>query len=74
MADRELAAQALQALFREGLRDEAELAQDGQPPAVRDRDPGRFLASMLQGVEPEGGEPRDVALGGANAEDAAHQP
>ncbi len=34
--------------------------------------PGRLLAAVLQGVEPEVGELRDVLTGGPDAEDAAH--
>ena len=35
--------------------------------------PGRLLAAVLQREEGEVGQPRDVALGGADAEDPAHQ-
>src|SRR5438128_1939177 len=37
-----------------------------------DCDPGGFLAAVLQREEPEVREPRDVAVGCMNAEDAAH--
>ena len=53
--------------------DEAEVAQRGQPAVLADRDAGRLLAAVLQRVEPEVGEARDVAGRRANAEDAAHQ-
>ena len=36
--------------------------------------PGALLAAVLQRVEREVREPRDVAAGRVDAEDAAHQP
>ena len=74
MPDRDLSRQRLQLLLVEHLRDEAHVAEHGQPAAVGDRDPGRLLAPVLEREEAEVGEPRHVALGGADAEDAAHQP
>ena len=62
VADRELAAQARELLLVEDLGHEAEVAQPGEPPVVGDGDAGRLLAAMLQRVEPEVGEPSDVAL------------
>jgi len=49
------------------LRDEAHIAKHGQVAPVGDGDPGRLLATVLQRVQPEVGEPRDVAVGGADA-------
>ena len=45
----------------------------GDAAAVADRDAGRLLAAVLQRVEREVGQPRDVAVGRVDAEDAAHQ-
>ena len=67
------AAEPVQLLLVEDLRDEPEVAQHGQPAVLGDGDPGRLLAAVLQREQPEVGEPRDVAVGRADAEDAAHQ-
>ena len=72
MADRDLAAQTVQLLLVEHLRDETEVAQRRQAPLLGDGDAGRLLAAVLQREEAEVREPRDVAVGGVNAEDAAH--
>jgi hypothetical protein len=71
--DRELAVEAVQLLLGEHLRDEAEVAENRQAPAVGDCDPGRLLPAVLERVEAEVREPRDVAARGADAEHAAHQ-
>ena len=73
MADRGVAVQAAELLLVEDLRDEAHVAQHRQPAVVGDGDPGRLLAAVLQREEAEEGHARDVALGCADAEDAAHQ-
>ena len=73
VADRGVAVQAAQLLLVEDLRDEAHVAQHRQPAVVGDGDPGRLLAAVLQREEAEEGHARDVALGRADAEDAAHQ-
>ena len=73
VADRELAVQAGQVLLVEHLRDEAEVAQRREAAVLGDGDPGRLLAAVLERVQAEVGEPRDVAAGGVDAEDAAHQ-
>ena len=73
VADRDVAVQAAQLLLVEDLRDEAHVAQHGQAAVVGDGDPGRLLAAVLEREQPEVGDARDVALGGADAEDAAHQ-
>ncbi len=72
VADRDLAAEAVELLLVEDLRHEPEVAQRRQPAVLRDRDPGRFLAAVLEREEAEVREPRDVAVGGVDAEDAAH--
>ena len=72
MADRDLAGERLQLLLVEDLRDEAHVAQHGQPAAVGDGDSGRLLAAMLKREEAEVREPSHVALDRADAEDAAH--
>ena len=46
---------------------------DGEPPAVGDGDAGRLLPAVLEREEAEVRDARDVTLGRANAEDAAHQ-
>ena len=73
VADRELPVEPADVLLAEDLRDEAEVAEDGETAVVRDRDPGRLLAAVLERVQPEVGEARDVAVGSADAEHAAHQ-
>ena len=70
--DRRVALEAAQLVLAEDLRDEAHVPEGGQPLAVRDRDPGRLLAAVLEREEPEVREPGDVALGRPDAEDAAH--
>ena len=73
VADRDLAAQAVQLLLVEDLRDEAEVAQRRQPAVLGDGDPRRLLAAVLEREQAEVGEARDVAFGGVDAEHAAHQ-
>ena len=41
------------------------------PPRWRGRDPGRFLAAVLEREQREVGEPGDVVLGRVDPEDAA---
>jgi hypothetical protein len=59
-------------LLVEHLRDEAHLTEHRQVTAVRDRDPSRLLAAVLERMQAEVREPGDVAVGCADAEDAAH--
>jgi hypothetical protein len=73
VADRDLAAEPAELLLAEDLRDEAHVAKSGDAARVGDRDPGRLLAAVLQGEEPEVREARDVAVGCVDAEDPAHQ-
>ena len=61
----------LQLLLVEDLGDEAEVAQGRDVAALAGRDPGRLLAAVLERVEAEVGEPRDVVSGRVDAEHAA---
>src|SRR4029079_18994676 len=70
--DRGLAGERLQLLLVEHLCDEPHVAQRRQPPALGDRDAGRLLPAWLQREEREVRESRHLALGRADAEDAAH--
>ena len=70
--DRKLALQPREAALVEHLRHEPEVAERCQPSVLADGDPGRLLPAVLQRVEPEVGEARDVAIRRAHAEDAAH--
>ena len=63
--------QAVEDLLVEDLVDEAELRVDEEALAVADRDAGRLLAAVLEGVEAEVGELGDVLAGRVYAEDAA---
>ena len=72
VADRDLALEAAQVLLVEDLGDEAHVAQDGQAAAVGDGDARGLLPAVLEGEQAEVRDARDVALGGANAEDTAH--
>ena len=72
VADREVAAQRAQVVLLEDLRDEAERALGDDVAAVVGRgDAGRLLAAVLQRVEREVREARDVVLGPVDPEDAA---
>ncbi len=73
MPDRDLALERLQLLLVEDLRDEPHLADDGHAAPVRDRDPGRLLAAVLEREEAEVGEPRHIALDRPDPEDTAHR-
>ncbi len=58
MPDRQLAGERAQVVLVEDLADEPELtARDDLTAAVGGRDPGRLLATVLQRVEREVGEP-----------------
>jgi hypothetical protein len=72
MPDGELSGERLELLLVEDLGDETHVANDGQPPRVRDCDSRRFLAAVLEGEETEVRKTRDVALLRANPEDTAH--
>ena len=72
VADGVLAAQRGETALVEDLSDEPEVAHGGQSRVLADRDSCRLLAAVLEGVEPEVGEPCDVARRRPQAEDAAH--
>ena len=72
MPDRDLAAQSAQRLLVEDLRDEAELADGRQPAVLRDGDPGRFLAAVLEREQTEIRETGNVTLFGPDSENATH--
>ena len=71
MADREVALERLERGLVEDLRDQAHVLVDQDLAAVADRDAGRLLAAVLEGVEAEVGELGDVLTGGPDTEDAA---
>ena len=71
MADREVALERGQRGLVEDLRDQAHVLVDQDLAAVADRDAGRLLAAVLQGVEAEVGQLGDVLAGGPDPEDAA---
>ena len=73
MADRGFASQPAQLLLRE-VRDQAELLEHRQAAVLGDGDAGRLLAPVLEGMQREMRQPRDIAFRGVDAEDAAHQP
>ena len=72
MADRGDALQRLERRLVEDLRDETELANRLDVASVGDGDARALLPAVLQGVEREVGEARDVAVRRADTEDAAH--
>ena len=71
MADRHLALQRAQLLLVEDLVDEPLVAHRHDVAALGRGDARRLLAAVLERVEREVGEPRDLAPRGADAEDAA---
>ena len=71
MADGVLAAEALEHLLVEDLADEAQVLDDRDLAVVGHGDAGALLAAVLQGVEAEERQPRDVAPRRVDAEDAA---
>ena len=61
MPDREVAGERAQVVLAEDLADEPELAaRDDLPVAIRGRDPGRLLAAVLERVQREVGQTRNV--------------
>ena len=75
VADREVAAQRAQVVLLEHLRDEAERALgDDVAAVVGGRDPRGLLPAMLQRVQREVGEARDVVLGTVDPEHPALVP
>ena len=71
MADRHLALQGTQLLLVEDLVDEPLVAHGHDVAALRRRDAGGLLSTMLEGEEREVGETRDIVAGAVDAEHAA---
>ena len=71
MADRHVPLQRAQLLLVEHLVDEPLVAHRHDVAALGDGDARRLLAAVLERVEREVGEPRDLALGRDYAEHAA---
>ena len=75
MGDRELTSEARQASLVEDVADHPEVLVEHQLLTVADRQPGRFLAAMLEREEPERGDRGGLgrlATRQDHAEDAAH--
>ena len=70
VADGVLAAEAREHLLVEHLADEAQVLDDRDLAVVAHGDAGALLAAVLQGVEAEEGQARDVAPRRVDAEDA----
>ena len=70
MADGEVAAQAAQGRFVEDLADQPEVLVDDDRGAVGHRDPGRLLTAVLEGVQAEIGQLRDLLPRRPDTEDA----
>ncbi len=61
MPDRQLARERAQIVFGEHLVDQAELAaRDDVPAAIGRRDPSRLLPAVLQRIQGEERQPRDL--------------
>ena len=60
-----------QAIGGEDVADVPHLAYEAKALTVRDHDPGRFLAPVLQGVQPQIGEVRRLGMS-VDANDSAH--
>ena len=71
VADRDVAAQAGQRGLVEDLGDQAEVLVDHDPGPVADRDAGRLLTAVLQRVQPEVGQLRDLFAAGPDTEHTA---
>ena len=71
MADRHVAVERAELLLVEDLGDEARVAKRRDVPALAGRDAGRLLAAVLERVEGEVGELRDLGARRVHAEDAA---
>jgi len=74
VADGEVALQGGQGAAVEGVGDEAHVLDDGDGVAVADGQPGGFLASVLQGIQPGVGQLGDGLTWGIDTEDAAEIP
>jgi hypothetical protein len=69
--DGHAALQRAQLLLVEDLVDQPLVAHGHDVAVLGGRDAGRLLAAVLERVEREVGQPRDLVLGGEYAEDAA---
>ena len=63
--------QARQRLLVEHRADQPEALVQREPLSVTDRDAGRLLPSMLEGVKPDVGQAGDVGVGRPDADDPA---
>ena len=72
VADREVPLEGVERGLVEDLRDQAHVLVDEDLPPVADRDAGRLLAAVLEGVEPEVGQLGDVLARRPDAEDPTH--
>jgi hypothetical protein len=73
--DREIAGQRLEVVLLEDLVDEAQgTLRDDVAALVGGGDAGRFLPPVLEGVQREVGEPRNVVLRGVDPEHATLVP
>ena len=72
VADREVALEGVEGRLVEHLRDETHVLVDEDLPTVADRDAGRLLAAVLEGVETEVGQLGDVLARRPDAEDPTH--
>ena len=70
MADGEVPAQAAEGGLVEDLADQAEVLVDDDGGAVGHRDPGRLLTAVLEGVQAEIGQLRDLLPRRPDTEDA----
>ena len=70
VADGEVAAQAAERRFVEDLADQPEVLVDHDRGAVGHRDPGRLLTAVLEGVQAEIGQLRDLLPRRPDTEDA----
>jgi hypothetical protein len=71
VADGDVPLQGVQGGLVKDLADQSEVLVDDERTAVADRDAGRLLAAVLQGVEAEVGQLRDLLAGSPDAEDTA---
>ena len=68
LPDRHVAGERLEAPLVEHRGNQAQLTPRGDVPALAGRDAGRLLAAVLERIEREIGEPRNVQLRGVDTE------
>ena len=71
MPDREVAGEAFQVVFVEGLVHQPHAGMQVKTGAVAGRDARALLASVLESIDPEEGDAGYVFAGGVDAKDAA---